>query len=220
MVPDYRGWGPRVVHRLLRPRVFISTVIGIAIIGGLLGFADLGKLANVLTGLRPIYLVGAVVFILGYNGVQSVQWLYLLEHLGIVAPRRDALLAFAGGNLTKYLPGGSYFQNYLLNETSGVDPALSSVATTLMVLLAPAVALVFLLVIGIDGWVWLRWLLGIGLPLALLFTAGLYAFIASPVLPRWVTGRRIYAALADRSSASATVWSGSLDRAFSRRPRD
>ena len=198
MVPDHRGRGPRVVHGLLRPRVFISTVIGIAIIGGLLAFADLGKLANVLTGLRPIYLVGAVVLIVGYNGVQSVQWLYLLDHLGIVAPRRDALLAFAGGNLTKYLPGGSYFQNYLLYETSGVDPALSSVATTLMVLLEPAVALGFLLVIGIDGWVWLRWLLGMGLPLALLFTAGLYAFIESPVLPRWVTGRRLYAALADQ----------------------
>ena len=198
MAPDHPGRGPRVVHRLLRPRVFISTVIGISIIGGLLAFADLGRLASVLTRLRPIYLVGAVVLILGYNGVQSVQWLFLLDHLGIVPPRRDALLAFAGGNLTKYLPGGSYFQNYLLNETSGVDPAVSSVATTLMVLLEPAVALVFLLVIGIDGWVWLRWLLGIGLPLALLFTAGLYAFIESPVLPRWVTGRRLYAALADQ----------------------
>jgi uncharacterized membrane protein YbhN (UPF0104 family) len=197
VVPDHRGRGSRVVHRLLRPRIFISTVISIAIIGGLLAFADLGKLASVLTGLRPIYLVGALVFILGYTAVQSVQWLYLLDHLGIVAPRRDALFAFAGGNLTKYLPGGSYFQNYLLYETTGVDPALSSVATTLIVLLEPAVALVFLLVIGIDGWVWLRWLLGIGLPLALLFTAGLYAFIESPVLPPWVTGRRLYAALTD-----------------------
>ena len=136
--------------------------------------------------------------ILGYTGVQSVQWLYLLDHLGIVAPRRDALLAFAGGNLTKYLPGGSYFQNYLLYETSRVDPALSFVATTLMVLLEPAVALVFLLVIGIDGWVWLRWLLAIGLPLALLFAAGLYALIETPVLPQWLTGHRLYGALADQ----------------------
>jgi uncharacterized membrane protein YbhN (UPF0104 family) len=171
-------------------------VISLAIIAGLLAFADLRKLANLLGGLRPIYLVGAVVLILGYNGMQSLQWLYLLEHLGGAAPRRDAVFAFAGGNLTRYLPGGSYFQNYLLYETSRVDPALSSVATTLMVLLEPAIALVFLLAIGIDGWVWLRWLLGIGVPLALLFAAGLYRFIESPVLPRWLTGHHLYALLA------------------------
>jgi uncharacterized membrane protein YbhN (UPF0104 family) len=150
------------------------------------------------SGLRPIYLGAAAVLILGYTGLQLVQWLYLLDRLGIVAARRDAIFAFAGGNLTKYLPGGSYFQNYLLYETSRVDPALSFVATTLMVLLEPAVALIFLLIIGIDGWVWLRWLLGIGLPLALLFAAGLYMFIESPVLPRWLTDRRLYTKIADQ----------------------
>jgi uncharacterized membrane protein YbhN (UPF0104 family) len=150
------------------------------------------------TGVQPIYLLAAAVLTLGYNGLQTVQWLYLLDHLGVVAPHRDAILAFAGGNLTKYLPGGSYFQNYLLYETSHVDPALSFAVTTLMVLLEPAVALIVLFVIGIDGWVWLRWLLGIGLPLAALLTAGLYLFIESPLLPRWLTGHRFYAAVADQ----------------------
>ncbi len=195
---DRRSGGARIIGRLLRPRVFISTVISLAIVAGLLAFADLAKLASLVSGLRPIYLTAAAVLILGYNGLQSVQWLYLLHHLGIVAPRREAILAFTGGNLTKYLPGGSYFQNYLLYEMSRVDPALSFVATTLMVLLEPAVALAFLLVIGIDGWVWLRWLLGIGLPLALLFAAAVYLFIESPMLPRWLTGHRLYAAVADQ----------------------
>lgn len=168
-----------------------------AIIAGLLAFADLGKLANLVAGIRPVELVVAVLLIVSYLALQAAQWIYLLDHLGIAARRRDALLAFAGGNLTKYLPGGSYFQNYLLYETSGVDPALSSVATTLMVLLEPAVALLFLLILGVDGWVWLRWLLAIGLPLALLFAVGLYLFIESPMLPPWLTQRRLYAAFAD-----------------------
>lgn len=168
-----------------------------AIIAGLLAFADLGKLANLVAGIRPVELVVAVLLIVSYMALQAAQWIYLLDHLGIAARRRDALLAFAGGNLTKYLPGGSYFQNYLLYETSGVDPALSSVATTLMVLLEPAVALLFLLILGVDGWVWLRWLLAIGLPLALLFAVGLYLFIESPMLPPWLTQRRLYAAFAD-----------------------
>ena len=175
-----------------------SAVISLAIIVGLLGFADLAKLANLLTELRPIYLGVAAILIIGYNGTQLVQWLYLLDHLGLAAPGRAATFAFSGANLGRYLPGGSYFQNYLLYETSHVNPAFSSVATTLMVLMEPAVALIFLLVIGIDGWVWLRWLLGIGLPLAGLFAAGLYLFIESPLLPAWLTGHRLFAALADQ----------------------
>jgi uncharacterized membrane protein YbhN (UPF0104 family) len=183
--------------RLLSPRILVSAIASIAIVAALLSLVDLGKLATLLARLRPAYLAAAILLILAYTAVQSLQWMFLLDHLGIVAPRRDELLAFVGGNLTKYLPGGSYFQNYLLYETSGVDPALSSVATTLMVLLEPAVALIFLLMIGVDGWTWLRWLLAIGLPLALLFAAGLYLFIESPNLPRWVTDRRLYVALAD-----------------------
>jgi hypothetical protein len=45
--------GRHLLSGLLRPRVFISTVVSIAIIAGLLAFADLGKLANVISGLRP-----------------------------------------------------------------------------------------------------------------------------------------------------------------------
>ena len=172
-------------------------MVSIAIIAGLLAFADVTKLAYLVAGIRPLELAVAMLLIASYISLQAAQWVYLLDHLGIVVPRRDALLAFAGGNLTKYLPGGSYFQNYLLYETSDIDPALSSVATTLMILLEPAVALIFLLVLGIDGWAWLRWLLAIGLPLALAFAVGLYLFIESPMLPRWVTGRRLYAAFAD-----------------------
>lgn len=172
-------------------------MVSIAIIGGLLAFADLGKLANLMAGIRPTELILAVLLIVSYMALQAAQWIYLLDHLAVEAPRRAALLAFAGGNLTRYLPGGSYFQNYLLYETCGVDPALTSVATTLMVLLEPAVALLFLLILGIDDWVWLRWLLAIGLPLALLFAVGLYLFIESPRLPSWLTRRRLYLAFAD-----------------------
>ena len=171
-------------------------MVSLAIIGGLLAFADLRKLATLLAGLRPVELIIAVLLIVAYMALQAAQWVYLLDHLGVVVPRRDALLAFAGTNLTRYLPGGAYFQNYLLYQTSGADPALTSVATTLMILLEPAVALLFLLILGIDDWTWLRWLLVIGLPLALLFAVGLYLFIESPQLPRWLTGRRRYSAFA------------------------
>ncbi len=134
---------------------------------------------------------------LAYNGVRSAQWFYLLGQLGIHAPRRDQALAYIGGAVTKYLPGGSYFQNYLLYETTRVDPALSSVATTLIVLTEPLVALLFVFLIGVDDWVWLRWLIGIGLPLALAFAAGLYILIELPDQPRWLTNRRLYQILAD-----------------------
>ena len=184
-------------RRLLRPRIIVPGVVSLAIIGGLLAFANVGKLADLIAGVRPTLLGIAVLFMLAYNAVRSAQWFYLLDRLGIGARRRYEALAYVGGALAKYLPGGSYFQNYLLYETTGVDPALSSVATTLIVLTEPVIALLLLFALGIDGWVWLRWLIGIGLPLALLFAAGMYLLIESEQQPRWLTHRRVYRALAD-----------------------
>jgi len=191
------GRGRRILRRLLRPRIIVPGIVSLAIIGGLLAFANVGKLADLIAGVRPSYLAIAVLFMLAYNAVRSAQWFYLLDKLGIVAPSRDEALAYVGGALTKYLPGGSYFQNYLLYETTGVDPAFSSVATTLIVLTEPVVALLFVLALGIDDWVWLRWLIGIGLPLALLFAAGVYRFIESERQPGWLTHHRVYRVLAD-----------------------
>jgi hypothetical protein len=195
--PAARGRGRRMARRLLRPRIILPGVVSLAIIGGLLAFANVEKLADLIAGLRPGYLAVAVLFMLAYNAVRSAQWFYLVDQLGIVAPRRAEALAYVGGALTKYLPGGSYFQNYLLYETSGVDPALSSVATTLIVLTEPVVALLFVFALGIDDWAWLRWLIGIGLPLALLFAAGVYLVIESERQPRWLTDRGLYQVLAD-----------------------
>ena len=54
-------------------------VVGLAIIAGLLAFADLAKLASLLTAPRPIYLGVAAILIIGYSGTQLVQRLYLLD---------------------------------------------------------------------------------------------------------------------------------------------
>ncbi len=196
-MPDHRGRGARIVRRLLRPRIILPVIVSAAIIAALLAFADVAKLADLIARLQPAYLGGAVLLMVAYNAVRSAQWFYLLDHLGVVAPRREEALAYIGGALTKYLPGGSYFQNYLLYETSGVDPALSSVATTLIVFTEPVVALIFVFLIGVDDWVWLRWLIGLGLPLALLFAVGVYRLIESPAQPHWLTERRLYRVLAD-----------------------
>jgi len=189
--------GRRLLRQIIRPRILVPGVLSLAIIGGLLAFANVGKLADLIAGVQPAYLGGAVILMLGYNAVRSMQWFYLLDQLGIAAPRRDEALAYIGGAVTKYLPGGSYFQNYLLYETTRVDPAVSSVATTLIVLTEPVVALLFVFLLGVDDWVWLRWLIGIGLPLALAFAAGLYIVIELPDQPRWLTNRRLYQILAD-----------------------
>lgn len=195
--PTGRARWRRILRRLLRPRIIVPGVVSLAIIGGLLAFANVGKLADLIAGVRPGYLAIAVLFMLGYNAVRSAQWFYLLDKLEIVAPRRDEALAYIGGALAKYLPGGSYFQNYLLYETSGVDPAVSSVATTLIVLTEPVIALLYLFALGVDQWMWLRWLIGIGLPLALLFAAGVFLLIESERQPRWLTNRRLYQVMAD-----------------------
>lgn len=189
--------GRRLVRRLLRPQLVISVIVSLAILAALFAFIDLPKFANLIGGLQPADLATAILLILGYMAVQGLLWLYLLDRLELVAPAGERVLAFIGANLTRYLPGGFYFQNYLLYETSGVDPAVSSVATTLIVLMEPAIALLYLFVLGIDNWTWLRWLIGIGLPVALLFALGLYLVIESPVLPGWLTRLSFYRRLAD-----------------------
>ncbi|MBU6428358.1 MAG: hypothetical protein KGR26_05070, partial [Cyanobacteria bacterium REEB65] len=71
----------------------------------------------------------------------------------------EVTFAYLGGETTKALPGGIYFQNYLLGKLSG-HPAAFGVATSLVLVgLEAAVLMAFVLAFGIPGWPWLRPLL-------------------------------------------------------------
>src|SRR5262249_40610396 len=83
---------------------------------------------------------------------------------------------FAGGETTKSMPIGNYFQNYLLAAVEGTAFSYSSAATTLIIWLEVAVSLTVLLILGLDDWAWLRPLIALGTASAVLAGWLLYRF--------------------------------------------
>ena len=177
------------MKKLLRPRVIIPVVVSVALIAGLFSFANAPRVVGLILQLDPLYLAIFFGLMVAYQVVRCLQWLYLLHHLEVRVPLRSQIFSYLGGALAKYLPVGSYFQNYLLYETREVDPAVTSAATTLIVLTEPAASMIMVFIIGIDGWGWLRWLIGIGLPLGVAFGVGLYKWLDRHGVPHWIKRR-------------------------------
>jgi uncharacterized membrane protein YbhN (UPF0104 family) len=97
-----------------------------------------------------------------YLTARALVWYRLLAQLNIHVPVRQAAVSFAGGEMTKSLPGGVYVENYLLGRLVhfGRHSLIrSSMATTAMLGLEALVAVPAALVIGVPGRAWLFWLI-------------------------------------------------------------
>jgi uncharacterized membrane protein YbhN (UPF0104 family) len=96
---------------------------------------------------------------LPYLLARLVVWYDLLHQLGITPTRRQLVVAFAGGEMTKSLPAGVYVQNYLLERMRHLNlraTIRSTTATTATLGLESLLALAVVLAIGIPGLPWLR----------------------------------------------------------------
>lgn len=142
--------------RLLRPKILVPVVFSVALLAGLLGFADARRVVGVMMGFQHLYLLYFLLLMLAYEVVRGIQWHILLQGLGINVPLRAQIFTFAGGEVTKSLPIGNYFQNYLLQVSKGTDFGRSSAATTLIILIEVAVSLVGIVILGIGNWTWIR----------------------------------------------------------------
>jgi uncharacterized membrane protein YbhN (UPF0104 family) len=179
---------------LLRPRVLIPAIIIGGLVVALFGFADLHQVARLIVGFQRSYLLFFFLLMLAYTTIRGAQWLVLMHALAVPATLRAQIFAFLGGEVTKYMPIGNYFQGYLLQEASGADFARTSAASTLIVLIEVAISLAALVIIGINGWDWLRPVIVIGL--------AVFSFIAWSVarlhdslrLPPWFAEHAWYRA--------------------------
>src|SRR5437660_2085895 len=133
-----RGCQPRLHERmvdemkkLLRPKVVIPVILSVAVLGALLFFGDIRKVLRLMEGFQRIYLIWFLILMVAYEVVRGWQWHYLLQSMGIRVPLRAQIFAFAAGEVTKSVPIGNYFQNYILQQAEGTDFGLSSAATTL-----------------------------------------------------------------------------------------
>src|ERR687887_2097994 len=138
------------------PRVVVPLVLGIGIIAVLLGYADVGRVLQAASAFQPRYFLLILLFTLAYEALRAVQWLLLLRELNHRKVWRGCLMSFLGGEMAKVLPGGQYFQTYLLRQAHGVPVARSAAATTIIIWLEVAICLVAVLILGVGSWSWVR----------------------------------------------------------------
>jgi uncharacterized membrane protein YbhN (UPF0104 family) len=179
------------MKKLLRPKVVIPVILSVAVLAGLLFFGDIRQVIKLMEGFEHLYLLWFVILMVVYEVVRGVQWHYLLQSMGIRVPLRAQIFAYAVGEVTKSIPVGNYFQNYILQEAEGTDFARSSAATTFIILIEAFVSLMGVAIIGLADWSsWLRPLILIGLPVFGFIAWAGHAWQAHPRTPPWVKEHR------------------------------
>src|SRR5437764_2612608 len=138
------------------PRVVVPLVLGVGIIAVLLGYADVGRVLQAASTFQPRYFLLILLFTLAYEALRAVQWLLFLRVLNHRKAWRGGLMSFMGGEMAKVLPGGQYFQTYLLRQAQGVPVARSAAATTIIIWLEVVICLVAVLILGVGSWLWVR----------------------------------------------------------------
>lgn len=142
---------------ILRPKVLIPVILGLALLTALLTVSDIKKVVHVMSSFQHIYLLWFLLLMIAYEVVRGAQWHVLLDGLNIRLPLQEQIFSFALGEMTRSLPIGNYFQNYVLQQTGGADFGRTSAATTLIVLMEVAISLVVVTIVGIGDWsIWLR----------------------------------------------------------------
>ena len=164
----------------------------------LLAVGNVTRVAALLRGFQPSYLLALVVLLVAYAAIQGTQWHVLLRALGIRAPVRAQAFAYLVGVPTRVLPIGNFTENYLLLRATGTDFGLSAAATLLSVLIEVTVALLGLVILGLGPWDWVRPLILIGVAVFLLTVWGTRALHYAGSLPTWMTHHQsVRAALAE-----------------------
>ena len=174
------------MRKLLRPKVLLPIVLLAVLLALLPLFGDVRKIAALIVAFRPLDLLFFLLLMAVYEAVRGVQWHVMLQALGVKVPLRTQIFSFLGGEVTKSLPIGNYFQNYLLQQSKGTDFGLSSAATTLVIWVEVVVSLAGVAILGVGGWDWLRPLIVGGSLVFVLLAWLLYAFLSSARAPRWM----------------------------------
>ena len=159
--------------RSLHLRVVFPIVAGIGLLVMLLVLSGFQEALKLITSFRPLFLVYFFLTALVYEVARCIEWHYLLERLGFRLPWNSQIFSYGIGELTKNLPVGNFVPDYVLQRSKGADFGRSSSATLLITLLEVGVSLAGIVIIGIDGWKWLRPLILIG---CFVFALAVWAF--------------------------------------------
>lgn len=152
----------RALRAISRPRVFLPVGIGVALLVALFLVAGPREAQRLITHFHPAALIGFFLLMAGYEVVRCAQWAYLLARLGLPIPPRAQIFAYAIGEVSKNVPVGNFVPDYILTREQGADFGRASSSSLLISVLEVAVALTGIVIIGVDGWTWIRPLILIG----------------------------------------------------------
>lgn len=175
------------MKKLLQPKVLIPLILSVALLVALLAFADIKTVVALIVGFQKIYLLWFLLLMVVYEVVRGAQWHVLLRALDIRVPLRTQIFAFAGGEITKSMPIGNYFQNYLLQQSKDADFGRTAAATTLIIVLEVVVSLAGVVILGLGHWTsWLRPAIILGVAACLLAAWAYHRFHQHARTPRWI----------------------------------
>lgn len=183
------------MRQFLRPRVVLPILLSISLLAALLAFANVGAVAAAIRHFRPLYLVAFFALMAAYETVRCLQWRSLLRSSGIETSLRTCAFTFLVGEMAKTLPMGQYLRNYLLRQTGGANIGQSAPATLTALLIEDAVALIGVLLLGIDGWGWLRALIVVSALAFALAIFGFYRLVVTTRMPRRIADSSRFRAL-------------------------
>jgi uncharacterized protein (TIRG00374 family) len=170
----------RALAELIQPRVVVTLIVTLGILVGLLAFGDPAKVVALMERFQHIYLLWFLLLILAYEALRIGLWHFLLRSLSVPITKRTSIFTFTLGEVARDLPIGNFIPDYALQRAGVADFGLASSATLLTTLLEVAVCLAGVVIIGIDGWSWLRPLVIVGL---FVFSLLLWAFYRWQHLP-------------------------------------
>lgn len=179
------------MKKLLRPKILIPVIISLGLLAGLLAFGNIPRTVGLMADFNKVDLLWFVLLMGLYELVRGYQWHFLLKQLRIHVPLKGQVFAFLIGEITKNMPIGNYFQNYILQEVGDEDFGRTSSVTTLVVLNEVAVSAVGVVLIGLGGWnSWLRPVIVIGVLVAAILAWAAWAIYERTGPPKWVQERK------------------------------
>lgn len=179
MNPRFRRW----LRKFLEPRIFVPTLLCLALLAIALGVTDLPRVFERLSQVSIVTAVNVLGLTLVYLILKGLQLRILLQHLDVHVPWRPLILAFAIGEMTLTIPSGVYAQNYVLQRLGLAEFARSAAATTITLAIEGAILVAALVAIGVPGWAWLRPFL---FAFCALMTTAIVAIAHSSRISQWI----------------------------------
>jgi len=165
---------------ILAPKVFLPIVIGVGLLVALIVAAGPQQALSLISHFQLEYLIAFFLLMAGYEVVRCAQWHYLLKALNITVPLRTQIFSYAIGEFAKNLPIGNFVPDYILTREEGTDFGRASSSSLLVSVLEVAVALAGIVIIGIDGWTWIRPVILIGTFVFVILAWAFYRWHHSP----------------------------------------